>query len=91
MKKLSGIVVLGQLLSGNVQASILCRTLGIACPSMSGCVYDELGNTLDCVNIKFMGKTGLTHSDATRICLSLVREMLAERGLALHTGGECVY
>ena len=58
---------------------------------MSGCVYDEFGNTLDCVNIKFMGKTGLTHSDATKICLSLVREMLAERGLPQHTGGECVY
>ena len=91
MKKFLGILILSLLLSGNVHASILCRTLGIACPSMSGCVYDELGNTLDCVNIKFMGKTGLTHSDATRICPSLVREMLAERGLPQHTGGECVY
>ena len=91
MKNLLAILVLGLLWCGNVHASILCSTLGIACPSMSGCVYDEFGNTLDCVNIKFMGKTGLTHSDATRICLSLVREMLAERGLPQHTGGECVY
>ncbi len=33
----------------------------------------------------------LTHSDATRICLSLVREMSVERGLPPHAGGECVY
>ena len=92
MKKLFlSILVAGLLLSANAYASILCRTLGFACPSMQGCVYDEFGNTLDCVNINFMGKTGLTHIDATSICLSLVREMLVERGLPPHTGGECVW
>ena len=87
MKKILGIVVLGLLLSGNAYAG----WFGFGDPSMSGCVYDESGNTLECVNIKFMGKTGLTHKDATRICLNLVRGMAAERGLPQHAGGECVY
>ena len=73
-------------------AGVLCRTLGVACPSMSGCVYDEFGNRVDCVSIKFHGKTGISHSEAETMCLNAVREMAAERGFthSAATGG-CVY
>ena len=76
----------------SVNAEILCRTVGIGCPTMSGCVYDEFGNRVECVSIKFHGKTGITHSQATSMCLSAVNRIAAERGFthSAATGG-CVY
>ena len=92
MKKSLGIIFLTLFLSASASAEILCRTVGIGCPSMSGCVYDEFGNRVECVSIKFHGKTGITHSQATSICLNAVNRMAAESGFthSAATGG-CVY
>ena len=79
-------------LSVNANAGMLCRTMGIACPTMSGCVYDEFGRKVECVSIKFHGKTGISHSQATSMCLSAVNRIASERGFthSAATGG-CVY
>ena len=92
MKKSLGIIFLTLFLTVSASAEILCRTVGIGCPSMSGCVYDEFGNRVKCVSIKFHGKTGITHSQATSMCLSAVNRIAAERGFthSAATGG-CVY
>lgn len=73
-------------------AGVLCRTLGVACPTMSGCVYDEFGRKVECVSIKFHGKTGITHSQATSMCLNAVNRIASEKGFthSAATGG-CVY
>ena len=63
------------MMTNNLQAG----WFGIGGSSMTGCIYDELGRKVDCITIKFMGKTGLTYSDAERICLDSVRNMAAEK------------
>jgi len=92
LKKILIIIFLSFILFNSHSYAVLCGTIGFGCPSMSGCVYDELGRKVDCVSIKFMGKTGLSHSDAERMCLNAVRRMAAERGFthSAATGG-CVY
>jgi len=92
MKKILLIFILSIFLSTTSNAGMLCRTVGIGCPTMSGCVYDEFGRKVECVSIKFHGKTGITHSQATSMCLSAVNRIASERGFAhsAATGG-CVY
>ena len=92
MKKSLGIIFLTLFLTASASAEILCGTVGIGSPSMSGCVYDEFGNRVECVSIKFHGKTGITHSQATSMCLSAVNRIAAEKGFthSAATGG-CVY
>jgi len=93
MKKLLGIIVLGLLIFINPISikNTNAGWFGFGGPSMSGCIYNEFGNKVDCVNIKFMGKTGLTYNDAMRICLNAVRNMASDRGFThdAATGG-CV-
>ena len=92
MKKILLIFILSIFLSTTSNAGMLCRTVGIGCPTMSGCVYDEFGRMVECVSIKFHGKTGITHSQATSMCLSAVNRIASERGFthSAATGG-CVY
>tara|TARA_A100001234_G_scaffold151296_1_gene133237 strand:- start:99 stop:377 length:279 start_codon:yes stop_codon:yes gene_type:complete len=92
MKKILLIFILSIFLSTTSNAGMLCRTVGIGCPTMSGCVYDEFGRKVECVSIKFHGKTGITHSQATSMCLSAVNRIASERGFthSAATGG-CVY
>jgi len=93
MKKLLGIIVVGLLflITPISIKNTNAGWFGFGGPSMSGCVYDEFGRKVDCVNIKFMGKTGLTYNDAERICLNAVRNMASDRGFThdAATGG-CV-
>jgi len=63
------------MMTNNLQA----KWFGFGESTMYGCIYDELGRKVDCVKINFMGKTGLTYSDAERICLDSVRNMAAEK------------
>lgn len=92
MKKFLVILILSVFLDINANAEVLCRTMGIACPTMSGCVYDEFGRKVECVSIKFHGKTGITHSQATSMCLNAVNRIASEKGFthSAATGG-CVY
>jgi hypothetical protein len=92
MKKFLVIIFLTLFINATVSAEILCRTLGVGCPSMSGCVYDEFGNRVQCVSIKFHGKTGISHSQATQMCLNAVNSIASEKGFthSAATGG-CVY
>ena len=80
------------MLNTSANAELLCRTMGIACPTMSGCAYDEFGNRVECVSIKFHGKTGITNREAETMCLNAVKRIAAERGFTHDAAiGGCVY
>ena len=85
MKKLLGIVVLGLLLSSNADAGFF-KDFFSSGKSTTGCAYDEFGEEIKCVSIKY-GGNGLTWNEATNKC---VRKLKRYVDLDVGTIGGCV-
>ena len=86
MKKLLGIVVLGLLLSSNADAGFFKDLFSFGGHSTTGCAYDEFGEEIKCVSIKY-GGNGLTWDEATNECVSYLKRYV---DLDVGTIGGCI-
>ena len=86
VKKLLAILVLGLLLSSNADAGFFKDLFSFGGHSTTGCAYDEFGEEIKCVSIKY-GGNGLTWNEETNKC---VRKLKRYVDLDVGTIGGCV-